>query len=365
MSDNRPTRQNPEARIILEQCVERLRKYLIIASMQAHDHLFLDRGIDAELVIGADAGQRRLLVEIKQHLSSVSIAHFLNQLALRGIDKKDLLVCTNYANHSVIEQLETAGINFVDTFGNMGIEFNNPRTIIHIKGNKGVAGAKPAAQRSRLMQPSGLKVLFMILTQPDAINLPYRDIAAKSGVSLGSVGWIVRELKSQGNVLEKKSGALELTNRIELFRRWVEAYSEQLRPKIVLRTLVAPRLDTEEMVANLDKIATNNQMMWALTGKVAADAFTHHLIPNKLTFFAKHWTQDCERELRWAPSERGNIVVLDMFSSSILYQNKLLNYQYPLAHPALVYAELLSEGTDRERETAAILAKDYLLDLVI
>ncbi|MDI6817518.1 MAG: type IV toxin-antitoxin system AbiEi family antitoxin, partial [Actinomycetota bacterium] len=193
----------------------------------------------------------------------------------------------------------------------------------------------------------------------------YRDIAAKSGVSLGSVGWIMSELKSQGHVFEKKNGVLGLTNRTELFRRWVEAYSEQLRPKIVLRTLVAPKFDIEELVAGLDKIATNNQMMWALTGKVAADAFTHHLLPNKLTFFAKNWTQDYERELRWAPSGRGNIIVLDMFASSVLYQNKRLNYPFPLAHPALVYAELLADGTDRERETAVILAKDYLLDLVV
>lgn len=347
---------------IINQCIDMLGKYFKVRSLHARNRLLHDDGIDGEVIIDGEGGQRKLLIQAKMHLSPVSIKHLQNQLAFLNVDRKDLLVCIKYANPNIINQLEEAGINFIDTFGNMGIELDRPMTIVHIKGNKGAENA--AIKRGRLTQPSGLKMLFTLLTKSDYINLPYRDIASLSGVSLGSVGWIMRELKGKGYVLEKRNGKLELADRAELFRRWVEAYAEQLRPKITLRTLVSPRFDTEDLLRGVDKVATSYQLTWALTGKVAADTFTHHLIPNKLVFFAKDWTPKFERELGWAPSERGNIVVLDMFAPSVLYQNEPVNYPYPLAHPALVYAELLYEGTDRERETAAILAKDYLSELV-
>lgn len=355
--------KKPQEQQIIDQCVEALNKYLSAQRLSDFDRRSKDRGVDAEILLGDAPNQRRLLVEVKNNLSGTSMSHLLNQLELLRINKQGLLICTKYANRNVIDQFKGAGMNLVDSFGNMNIELDNPRVTLHIKGNKGVAAAD--VKRSRLFQPSGLKMLFTILVKPDAINLPYREIANLSGVSLGSVNWIMRDLREKGFVHKKRNGELSLTERADLFRRWVEAYGEQLRPKIVNRVLKAPKSDINTLSEQLYGVALKNHLKWALTGESAADLLTHHIIPNKLIVFTDKWQPEFERELKWAPSERGNIEILNMFSELVPYVDKDYRYLYPVAHPALVYAELLNNGTDRDREAASILAKNYLLDLVI
>ena len=57
------------------------------------------------------------------------------------------------------------------------------------------------------------------------------------------VNWVMRELKELGFLLEKGEGRgreIRLINKERLLERWITAYVEQLRPKLVLGRYQGP-----------------------------------------------------------------------------------------------------------------------------
>jgi len=66
--------------------------------------------------------------------------------------------------------------------------------------------------------------------------------------------------------------------------------------------------------------------------------------------------------LRWLPSADGPITVLRPFSLQASH-HAILKGNRRVADPLLVYAELLFEGRERERETARLVYEQYLAHL--
>lgn len=346
------------ARLIIDQCTDVLRGYFDNLSMHEIVHV---PGWEISLSLADHNGNWTLPVTIKTNLTPTTIQHWRNQTHLLDVPPENVLLFTRYANPKVIENLLDAGINFVDTAGNISIKLDNPTVIVQVKGNK--APKTKDVERSRLFQPSGLAVLLTLLVDPDSLNRPYRHIANISNVSLGSVGWIMSELKNKGYIRTKNDGQQVFVDRSGLFSRWIEAYPEQLRPKITLSKLLAPEADVYNLLEQLRQIMQAKHVDWAVSGETAADILTHHLVPNELVFFTADWATQYERSLRWVPSKQGNITVLNLFSPAIMDKNSRKS-PYPLTHPALVYAELINSRSERARETAGILAKKCLSDLV-
>ena len=50
----------------------------------------------------------------------------------------------------------------------------------------------------RTFKPAGLKVIYGFLCNPGLENKTYREIAAETDVALGTVDWIMKELKELG-----------------------------------------------------------------------------------------------------------------------------------------------------------------------
>lgn len=104
---------------------------------------------------------------------------------------------------------------------------------IFVKGNKApnILTRDPI---KRAFKPTGLKVIFVFLRNPDLVRRPYRDIAKAANVALGSVSWIIRDLKKRGYLLDMGKRGYKLTKKEDLFNRWLIEYPEKLRPKLLL-----------------------------------------------------------------------------------------------------------------------------------
>lgn len=317
---------------------------------------------DFSLALDTEVGQLRYLGEVKRRLTPPRLEHVLLLLAAgprqQGKQIRRMLFA-DYIAPVLAQRLDEAGVDYVDAAGNLLIR--KPGRLYLFK-----SGAKPPRLReqtpARLSTRSGLQVLFVLLQEPTATGLSYRELATQSRVALGSVAGIMAELKRKGHLVRRRDGS-QLLGRRALFDLWVSGYSERLRPALVLGRFQPPESDLTETVARVADAAAARQLEYAVTGGVAADALTHHYRGEQLTLFVSTWPRDLLQALRWLPSARGPVTLLRYFCPAVAGK-----WPGPrgtvLAAPLLVYAELLHDGSERAREAARELYEQHLAPLI-
>jgi hypothetical protein len=103
---------------------------------------------------------------------------------------------------------------------------------------------------------------------------------------------------------------------------------------------------------------------WAVTGGFAADALTGHFRGDRLSLFVKDAiADDLAGRLRWLSSREGDITLFRLFSPELILERRP-GVKIPVAHPLLVYAELVFQGSERELETARILYQRELQEVL-
>jgi hypothetical protein len=346
----------------LETCVVNLRAIEAIKDVDLRERESgLPAGADAKLVLRTDAGQLGYLVEVKRTITPAGLEHVLQQLEryAQGSKLKPLLI-SNYISPNLAERLIRASVNFADAAGNVYLNWPG-KLHIQIQGKKPKQIAETKSQR--LTQPSGLRVLYVLLTQPPKNWGAYRDIAKASGVALGSIAWIVRELKAKGYLIQERRDEWRLTQKRKLLDLWVEGYGARLRPNLLIGRYQPGEANLEQTLRVLRNELEDKKISWAITGGFAADILTHHFRGEQLSCFAQEWPLDLTRRLKWLPSDRGPVTVLRKFSPFVDF-----NLETPLsqrvAHPLLVYGELIFQGRERELETAKIVYDKYLSSLI-
>lgn len=139
------------------------------------------------------------------------------------------------------------GIAFLDMAGNAFLDL--PGLHLAVTGKR-TAHPVRKPNPGRAFQPSGLKLLFAFLTDPfldsdpskALINQQFRSINQQTGVSLGSIGWIIGDLLDGGYLVEDGNLRL-LLDRKNLFQKWVGNYADRLRPKQRLKRYTASTSD--------------------------------------------------------------------------------------------------------------------------
>lgn len=315
---------------------------------------------DLSLVLDTDVGRLTYFGAVKRRLTPSQLDHWLLLTVPRGQRKREEgkpILLADYVSPGNAQRLREADVDYVDAAGNLLI--HRPGKLHLLK-----SGARPRrlaeSRPARLFKPSGLQLLFVLLVEPPAADMPYRELAGHSGVALGSIAVIMNELKSKNYLIPGRTGS-RLVRRRELLERWVSAYSEQLRPKLLLGVFVAPEKDAGANWQHLREVLRQRQIESAVTGGLGAYELTHHYRGEDLTAFVSGWPKGVLQQLRWLPSPAGPITLLRRFCPAVLWS---MGGEQQVAHPLLVYAELLHSGRERERETARIIYERYLERLV-
>lgn len=337
--ENRPA---AEEELILTQALEAFKQATAKEATVLKTEVRLPQGeANAEIRL---AGGVRLLVEVKRHITPVTLGTAVAQLARFG--KPGILVA-GYINPQLAARLKELDVAFLDTAGNAYI--NTPKLFVYITGRKPHAPA-PREKRVRALRPTGLKVIFALLCRPDLVNAPYREIAAAAGVALGTVGWVFYDLRRLGYITETKARGRIYADRGGLIDKWVEAYAHQLRPAIKPQRYRVADADwwKKEDLAKFD--------MW-LGGEPAAAVLTKHLRPEVVTIYGDTQFAALARKVRAVKDEYGNLEVLQKFWDFELPQ---ADKQHPLVPPLLVYADLIATADARDIETAQIIRERFL-----
>jgi len=344
---------------ILRAALEQLK--LAHADIKPQNVILRERGFspfDGRITLKTDTESFQYFLEIKAHPRPETIRHLMVlRDTAKGAKSIPILVVADYLTPNLAAKLREAGINYLDTAGNLFLK-RAPTLYMQVEGKK--PSSPVAGLKTRLFQPSGLALLFGLLTEPQSINYPYRRLAEEAGVALGTVGWVMRDLRNNHFLEPAGKNKLSLINTKDLTEQWVQGYARTLRPKILIGEYgnLAPHL--EDVVSSLNSYTTNKNEKWALTGGFAADEVLHHYRGQKLAFYVSDWWSIAAlKELPIVPVARGDITVLKAFSPLVLGKSRSPS-EYPIAHPLLIYAELIYQGMDRDMETSRMLYAEYL-----
>ncbi|MCK4947193.1 MAG: hypothetical protein KAS46_02340 [Candidatus Aureabacteria bacterium] len=313
-----------------------------IVDNAAEQYLDQNVRVDRTLQINLDGKEIRFCVEIKTNINTATIGQLLN---LKNQLPYPLMLVTNYTREHIANQLRQNGIEFIDTAGNAYI--NRPPVYIFVIGNKPPEAfiQVPVKQAFR---PTGLRVVFAFLCDPNLVNKTYREIADTAGVALGNIGWIMRDLRNFGFLLEMGKHKFKLVQKEQLLNRWVVGYQEKLRPKLLIGRF--------EGVLGWWKQKNLNYKHAQWGGEVAAARLTKYLKPQNIIIYVKqNYLKDLVIANRLKKDIHGETEIFKCFWKQI-GQNEFQD----IVHPILVYADLMATGDRRNIETARMIYEQHI-----
>lgn len=308
------------------------------------------KGARAGAAVEIRHGGRRVVyaVEAKRALTPAILGAALHELVQL---KPPALLVTDYATPPMAERLREAGVEFLDGAGNAYL--NQPPLLVWVKGQR--PAAKPVAPEvGRAFQPGGLQVLFTLLGDPAALNLPYRELARRAQVAHGTVGWVMADLQRLGFVRDTpgKRGTRKLFDGRRLMTQWAEAYARLLRPRMLIGRYHVETLDGWEKWP-----LAQHGALWG--GEPAAAIATGYLRPGELTLYAKKMPGRLAAQLRFAKeAEPGRKAVVEVRRQFWDFPG---DARLPgMVPPLLIYADLLATGDGRCIETARMIYDEHL-----
>lgn len=299
-----------------------------------------------------------LKAQLVTHLREGAVSsRTMTELIELANESGDLVIC-DYINDEDAERFRESGINYLDNVGNAYL--NLPPVYVFIQGKKprdDFAQEKAA----RLFTDTGLRVILALLTNDGLLNASYRKIADHAGVSMGTIGWILRELKNQGFTVTSK-GRYAWEKRTKLVKKWVESYPE-LREKYSLGTFYTQDHDW------FDSIELDHYGAW-LGGEASVKTALGSAVGSGAeVFVGKHKERKLIDDLNLIPAQqidRLRSKPADKSLARIEIVGKFWGIEMPndlfrnTVHPLLTYASLMDSWNPQSRELAAKVARQFL-----
>ncbi len=311
------------------------------------------RNGNSSLALWTPKGKFTFLVEQKgSYWDRSSLNAFISQAKhLTRIHREPLLLFARYVPEPSAGQLISAGINFVDQVGNMHLSLGDSyvRTVI---GRK----EKHAHRERSAITPAMIQLLFAFAIYRDAGTWTVRQLADASGVGKSSVAKIRQQLIDQG-FLRPFRGHVQVANAETLEDELLRGYGSVLRPKLLIGRFRAAQSDREKLTKNIDELAHALSIRWSLTGSAAAYELQHFYQGPDVAVFVEPFSEQFSRALRIIPEASGPLVLLR--SIGTLAQWKEVG-QKPLAHPWLIYSELMYSADPRAHEAAQEIKREFL-----
>jgi hypothetical protein len=259
-----------------------------------------------------------------------------------------ILLATTYLTPALADECVDQGLQFIDLAGNLYV--HAPGQYILVTGRPANPDIRRLASRSGRpaisASASALRMIFVLLSAPELINRPYREIASSAGVALGTVGSVFDDLRERGVL----AGAHDrrLLDPAALREEWVINYSLRLLPKL-----------------NVQRFAVGDPSWWQhaelpagqawWSGEVAAAKLTGQLRPGSQTLYVEPTartavTMALAKRHRLRADSAGTLEIIDAFWHLDDTRTERLT-----APPLLVYADLQRTREPRNVEAAALI----------
>src|SRR6056297_175616 len=219
---------------------------------------------------------------------------------LKKKTKKPIVAIAKFIAADIAGELKEKGINYIDRAGNAYIKHG--KLLLYITGQK---LEKPANfNQSRAFQESGIKLIFQLLSQPDDLQLSYRNLASKTGIALGSVSIIMKELEDLKFIVKAKNKKY-LKNKEQLLERWIIAFNDVLRPRLLKKRFRFSNNNSYRQWKNIDLAKIKGNNAWG--GEPGAALLTQQLQPQNFSIYTNESWQFVANELKLIPDAEGDV----------------------------------------------------------
>lgn len=195
-----------------------------------------------------------------------------------------------------------------------------------------------------------MRIIFTFLINPGLENKPYLAIASASKVSMGTINWVMLDLKQQGFIHEGGGRGRKLIRKEELFKKWVSIYPDKLRKK----QLIGKYVTSQSIESFIDSNNMMDGILWG--GEIAGDILTGQLKPGSFTIYTNTPPQEIIVKNKLREDNRGYIELLSPFWKDAQNYDNL-----SIVHPLLIYADLVGTGEERNLEIARDIYDEFLL----
>lgn len=329
-----------ENQIVL-QALERLEDLTGITG----DWEFVDGKFDGWLDLVIDKEKERFMAEVKTELRQPQLIR-IREMAERH---RPFIVIAENIFPTLKEILRNENICYLDTAGNIFVRTDKHH--VWIDGHKPIIDK--SRQRNRAFTKTGLKVVFYLLWNADAINWPYRRLAETTGVALGNIKNVMEGLKEAGFLLQVTKDIQKLQNKKMLLDRWVTGFREILQPTLFIG---AYKFWDNKKIRDWQMLDLHQgESAWG--GEAAAELMTNYLKPARLTLYTNE-----PRTLmkNWVLIPQDDITQGDILFYNKFWKDGLPQYNLNMAPPLLVYADLVTTDDPRCQETAGMIYEKYL-----
>jgi hypothetical protein len=281
------------------------------------------------------------------YLDRSLINAWISHAAHKAEKGRALLLFTRYVPLPSAERFVEAGVNFVDQAGNMHLVLgpHYSHSVIGRRETKTVEEARPpSASRSQL--------LFAFAAFEEAPAWSVRRLAEVSGVSKSNVAKLRKQLVDEGIL----TNAFHFRKYEALAPQLLGAY-EVLRPKRMIKRFRAPGRQTAGVLQRLRETLSTVSTKWSLTGGPAAYELQHFYKGIEIPVFVDSLPDSSIRKLLLLPDKTGPLIFLKSFGT-VPYWKKVGGKT--IAHPWLVYSELMYSSDPRAHEAAEQLKAEFL-----
>jgi len=297
-----------------------------------------NRRADALVKIQTDQGDRQFVAEIKPVDRFQTPAQVKAQLA--GHAELPLLVAP-FISTETADRCRNLHLSFIDTAGNAYLEA--PGLFVYVTGQQRPKDGKES--QFRALGSAGLQVTFALLSRPELLHAPYREIAHAAAVALGTITHTMRDLEARALLTGDKHRTLPDPGR--LIEEWATHYPITLRPKLHPRRFEAAKEGFTQ--ADLKTLGA----YWG--GELAAQRLTRYLKPAAFTIYAHKPIDQLVSALSLRANPSGTVEVLDAF------WNFEPEPKYPdVVPPLLAYADLLATRDGRNIEAASLIYEQHI-----
>lgn len=157
------------------------------------------RMADALVQVTFRSGKQQFYVEVKGEVRQPVLKHLLDKF---GKERDKWLLVAKYIPDLLKEELRKNGINYLEATGNCYLNAGNIYLYINDREVKPVRQT-PAG---KLWNASGLKLLFVLIQDPQLIEATYRNLADVAGIALGSISPLMEELGREGYIKKRHPG---------------------------------------------------------------------------------------------------------------------------------------------------------------